>query len=736
MKKSILLNLFLFVGLTLCLSITANAQERAVTADISRTISYQGLLRTADGTSADGVHQVTVRLYADQSGTEPIWQDEFTTEVSGGVFNVQLGSQKPLPASTSLNSSLWVSVQIGQTAEMRPVQMSASPYALNVANNSITADKMATNYIGSISINGQKVTGKGADVNFVAGDGLALQVDPVTNAIVVSSNATAVSGSENKGGISQGQPVTDVTASAPLASSGGTTPNISLTGVVAIANGGTGSSTKNFVDLSTAQSVGGAKTFTSAMSMSNNAITNLATPSASTDASTKGYVDGINTSLTASITSEAATRSANDNTLTNNLNSEIANRQSAVTGEATARTAADNTLTASVTSEASARASADNTLTNNLNAEVTNRTSAVASEASARTAADASEASARAAGDASEASARTTADNTLTASVASEASTRAAADNTLTTNLNAEIARAEAAEAAFSSASITAQINDAVAAEATLRSAADATESSARTTADNTLTANLNTEITNRQAADASEAATRASAVSTVTTNLNNEISARQSAITTEAASRTSADNALTSALQAETAARIAGDEANDVGSQDLDMQGHSIVNVVDPSNAQDVATKNYVDLSVGTIFRDYTGFGDGNYTGHTSTVYGSTDNVTNLIGYSAFVYGTDDDNIGVQTTAYGQGAGNAIGGDFNATNFDGSGYAIGGRFSATGAANNIAVQATNGSIQVATAGEGMILKSPSGNCFKLTVDDDGVLTTSAVTCP
>ena len=37
--------------------------------------------------------------------------------------------------------------------------------------------------------------------------------------------------------------VTNVTASAPLASSGGTTPNVSLTGIVPVANGGTGTST-------------------------------------------------------------------------------------------------------------------------------------------------------------------------------------------------------------------------------------------------------------------------------------------------------------------------------------------------------------------------------------------------------------------------------------------------------------------------------------------------------------
>jgi hypothetical protein len=58
--------------------------------------------------------------------------------------------------------------------------------------------------------------------------------------------------------------VTNVTASAPLSSSGGTAPNISVTGILPVANGGTGSATQNFVDLSTAQGVGGVKTFASA----------------------------------------------------------------------------------------------------------------------------------------------------------------------------------------------------------------------------------------------------------------------------------------------------------------------------------------------------------------------------------------------------------------------------------------------------------------------------------------
>lgn len=56
-----------------------------------------------------------------------------------------------------------------------------------------------------------------------------------------------------------------------------------VSGILPIANGGTGSGTQNFVDLTNAQSIGGTKTFTSNITIS-------ATPSASTDAATVGWV--------------------------------------------------------------------------------------------------------------------------------------------------------------------------------------------------------------------------------------------------------------------------------------------------------------------------------------------------------------------------------------------------------------------------------------------------------------
>jgi hypothetical protein len=56
-----------------------------------------------------------------------------------------------------------------------------------------------------------------------------------------------------------------------------------VTGTLAITNGGTGSATQNFVDLSTGQTIGGAKVFSSN-------ITINGTPSAATDAATVGWV--------------------------------------------------------------------------------------------------------------------------------------------------------------------------------------------------------------------------------------------------------------------------------------------------------------------------------------------------------------------------------------------------------------------------------------------------------------
>ena len=220
---------------------------------------------------------------------------------------------------------------------------------------------------------------------------------------------------------------------------------------------------------------------------------------------------------------------------------EVADRISAVSAEATARTNADDALQANIDAEEAARIAADRPLTTNLAQEVTDRTAAVSTEASARAAAD----------------------TTLQSNIDAEESARISADSTLTTNLATEVTDRQNAVSALDTAykaadstltaNLAQEVTDrttAVSNEASARSAADTTlqsnidaEESARIAADTTLTNNLATEVSDRQSAVTAEATARAAADTTLTNNLATEVSDRAAAVTAEANARIAADN-------------------------------------------------------------------------------------------------------------------------------------------------------------------------------------------------
>src|ERR1051325_10868716 len=114
--------------------------------DVPKIITYQGVLRNSDGTAVkDGEYTITMRMYGDQEGVKEVWKDTYTVQVKDGIFNLALGSgANALPESSALNQQLWLSMQIGNQDELRPFSaMSASAYALNVPNKSISADKIS-----------------------------------------------------------------------------------------------------------------------------------------------------------------------------------------------------------------------------------------------------------------------------------------------------------------------------------------------------------------------------------------------------------------------------------------------------------------------------------------------------------------------------------------------------------------------------------------------------------------
>jgi hypothetical protein len=169
------------------------AQSPSVTApsvDIPHTLSYQGTLADKYGKLLDSSNiPMVVSLYSDDQGTNRIWQGTYTPAISKGLFCIQLGSGNyPLPKGDAMGHGLWLGIAVGGSSELRPLTpVSASAYALNVADNSITAPKMGTDYVSSVQINGQQVTSRGGAANFLPGEGISMSYDSNAQGIMINT---------------------------------------------------------------------------------------------------------------------------------------------------------------------------------------------------------------------------------------------------------------------------------------------------------------------------------------------------------------------------------------------------------------------------------------------------------------------------------------------------------------------------------------------------------------------
>ena len=178
MKQSIVYSIIgVLVGIFVAQSAIAQSKSES---DVPRTISYQGMVSSATGARfPSGDYAVTVRLYADEYGREAVWEGQYTTTVENGLLNLELGSgDYPLPGSSAMDRSLWIGIQVGEGPEMTPrTRLSAVPYALTVPDGSVTSDKLGVDYVSSIMIDGEKVTGKGSSLNITGGEGVDLRYD-------------------------------------------------------------------------------------------------------------------------------------------------------------------------------------------------------------------------------------------------------------------------------------------------------------------------------------------------------------------------------------------------------------------------------------------------------------------------------------------------------------------------------------------------------------------------------
>jgi len=208
-RASYILSMLALSGL-LTLGSTAFAQT-SQHADVPKTISYQGILSSNIGTTTiDGTYPITVTLYADSHGNSPIWTGTYSTTLHDGVFDISLGSGDfPLPEAADMDRPLWAGVSIDGGQEMRPLTaLTSSPYAMNVADGAISAEKIADgavtpekldmDYVSGVLVNGQKVTGRGTSLNLVGGGDIALRYDEASGSLRIES-ATNQGTSTKKG---------------------------------------------------------------------------------------------------------------------------------------------------------------------------------------------------------------------------------------------------------------------------------------------------------------------------------------------------------------------------------------------------------------------------------------------------------------------------------------------------------------------------------------------------------
>jgi len=200
----------------------------------ANTFTYQGKL-TDNGSPANGTYLMQFSLFDAASGGNQIGPTLTfegglgppAVQVTNGVFTIQLDFGAPTPPFDNTprfdGTPRWLQLSVRKIGELTYTPLTprqpftSSPYAIKSATTA-SADSLSTACVSCItnghiqSLDGGKVTG----------------------AVQNANNATNA---------------------------------LNVVGLVQIANGGTGSSTQNFVDLSTDQSVAGNKTFSGSVSV-------------------------------------------------------------------------------------------------------------------------------------------------------------------------------------------------------------------------------------------------------------------------------------------------------------------------------------------------------------------------------------------------------------------------------------------------------------------------------------
>ena len=114
-----------------------------LTAQIPRTISYQGILNSSvGGPISDGGHVLVLRLYHAESGGAPVHEEVKSIQTQGGLFNTDIG---PISESVDFAEALWLSVAVDGGEELTPrTELTVVPYAFHAieAERAVVAEEL------------------------------------------------------------------------------------------------------------------------------------------------------------------------------------------------------------------------------------------------------------------------------------------------------------------------------------------------------------------------------------------------------------------------------------------------------------------------------------------------------------------------------------------------------------------------------------------------------------------
>jgi hypothetical protein len=152
-QSSIAVTLLVLVGATGLRAQQTPTPFATAFAPVPRLVWFSGTFQPADGQPPQSVETVTVAVYRDREGGEPVWQETQTVPVrAGGRYDILLGSTTsdgmPLDLFTA-GEPRWIGVRVlrGGESEQPRVHLASVPYALKAADADTLGGKPASAYV-------------------------------------------------------------------------------------------------------------------------------------------------------------------------------------------------------------------------------------------------------------------------------------------------------------------------------------------------------------------------------------------------------------------------------------------------------------------------------------------------------------------------------------------------------------------------------------------------------------